>query len=173
MKILPYFLLTVFIGIVVSVHLAMNSQAGAFMKNTAVGNAVFWTIGAVTAIIVGMIGWKEGALSNIRDVPVFLLTAGAMGALVVFGIAWTLDGRMSAGSFFITMLAGQVVTGFVISHFGMFGQAVDPISRYKILGVVLMLGGAAIATFAGTSSDAQDMPVETEEVVGAATQANE
>lgn len=172
MKILPYFIITVFIGIVVSVHLAMNSQAGSIMKNTAVGNAVFWTIGAVTAIIVGIIGWKEGALGNVRDVPFFLLTAGAMGALVVFGIAWTLDGRMNANSFFITMLAGQVVTGFIISHFGWFGQKVDPITGYKVLAIALMLGGAALATFASSPADAAESPVEIEEVVGDSVESN-
>ena len=148
MKLLPFFLLTIFLGIVLSVHLAMNGQVGNIMKNPPVANAVFWCIGAITAILIGLTGWQTGALAPLADVPKVLLIAGAMGAALVFAIAWTLQpGRLDAGSFFVTLLAGQVVTGLVISHFGWFGQAEDPITLIRIFGVLLMIGGAAIVTF--------------------------
>ena len=118
------------------------------MNNPRVANALFWCIGAVTAIIIGLTGWQAGALAPLASVPKVLLLAGAMGAALVFAIAWTLQpGRLGAGSFFITLLAGQVITGLIISHFGWFGQAVDPINMIKIIGVILMVGGAAIVTF--------------------------
>lgn len=148
MKLLPFFALTIFLGVILSVHLAMNGQVGNIMNNPRVANAVFWCIGAVTAIIIGLTGWHSGALAPLADVPKLLLLAGAMGAALVFAIAWTLQpGRLGAGSFFITLLAGQVVTGLVISHFGWFGQAQDPITMMKVFGVVLMVGGAAMVTF--------------------------
>ncbi len=148
MRLLPFFLLTIFLGVILSVHLAMNGQVGNIMKNPPVANALFWVIGAVTAILIGLTGWHPGALAPLKDVPKILLIAGAMGAALVFAIAWILQpGRLDAGSFFVTLLAGQVITGLVISHFGWLGQPVDPITLIRILGVVLMIGGAAIVTF--------------------------
>lgn len=142
------FALTIFLGVILSVHLAMNGRVGEIMNNPRVANALFWCIGALTAVIIGFTGYQSGALEPLKDVNKFLLLAGAMGACLVFAIAWILQpGRMDAGSFFVTLLAGQIVTGLVLSHFGMFGQEVVPITLIKLIGVALMMGGAAIVTF--------------------------
>jgi transporter family-2 protein len=47
----------------------------------------------------------------------------------------------------ITLLAGQVIGGLIVSHFGWLGSPVDPISPMKLLGVVVMIGGVCITTF--------------------------
>ena len=143
-----FFALTIFLGVILSVHLAMNGQVGAIMKNPRVANAIFWCIGAVTAVAIGLSGYSAGALTPLQDVNKWLLLAGAMGASLVFAIAWILQpGRMDAGSFFITLLAGQVITGLILSHFGFFGQDIVPITLIKLAGVALMVGGAANVTF--------------------------
>jgi transporter family-2 protein len=46
------------------------------------------------------------------------------------------------------MIAGQVITGLVLSHFGLLGSPVEPISLYKILGALLLVAGVGIVTFA-------------------------
>ncbi len=143
---LPFFALTLFLGVILAVHLAMNGKVGAEINNPRVANAVFWCIGAVTAIIIGLTGWKAGALAPLKDVNLLLLTAGALGAMLVFAIAFLIP-RVGAATLFITLLAGQVITGMVMSHFGWLGSEVEPITLIKIVGVVLMIGGAAIVTF--------------------------
>ncbi len=143
-----FFLLTIFLGVILSVHLAMNGQVGAIMKNPRVANALFWCIGALTAVAIGFTGYQSGVLAPLKDINKLLLLAGAMGACLVFAIAWVLQpGRMDAGSFFVTLLAGQIVTGLVLSHFGLLGQEVNPITMMKMLGVILMMAGAAMVTF--------------------------
>ncbi len=143
---LPFFALTLFLGVVLAVHLAMNGKVGAEIGNPRVANAVFWCIGAVTAVIIGLTGWQAGALAPLKDVNLLLLTAGALGAMLVFAIAFLIP-RVGAATLFITLLAGQVITGMVMSHFGWLGSEVEPITLMKIVGVVLMIGGAAIVTF--------------------------
>ena len=59
---------TMFLGIVLAVHLAMNGKVGVALDNPRVGNAVFWCIGAVAAIIIGLSGWQAGALAPLRQV---------------------------------------------------------------------------------------------------------
>ena len=75
----PLLLLSTFLGVVLTVHLAMTGMVGAALNNARVGNAVFWCIGAVTAVIIGVTGWQTGALSGLGNVNPLLLTAGAMG----------------------------------------------------------------------------------------------
>lgn len=141
-----FFVLTLFLGVVLAVHLAMNGKVGAALGNPRVGNALFWCIGAVTAVIIGLTGWKAGALAPLKDVSPILLTGGALGAMLVFAIAWLIP-EVGAASLFISLLAGQVITGMVMSHFGWLGSPVEPISLMKLVGVALMIGGAAIVTY--------------------------
>ena len=139
--------LMLLIGFVLTLHLAMNAQVGAIVKNPRMGNALFWTIGAATAIIIGLTGWDPGFFSNLKSVPAWLLTAGIMGGALVFGIAWAMP-KLGAGTAFVLMIAGQVISGMIFSHFGWLGSPVEPFTLVKFLGVVLLIAGAAIVTLA-------------------------
>ena len=76
----PLLMFTIFLGIVLAVHLAMNGKVGASLNNPRVGNGLFWCVGAVAAVIIGATGWQSGALDGLKDVHPVLLTAGALGA---------------------------------------------------------------------------------------------
>lgn len=139
--------LMLLIGFVLTLHLAMNAQVGVTVKNPRMGNAIFWTIGAITAILIGLTGWDPTVFSRLKEVPIWLLTAGVMGGALVFGIAWTMP-QLGAGTAFVLMIAGQVISGMLFSHFGLLGSPVEPVSMMKIVGVVLLVAGAAIVTLA-------------------------
>ncbi|MEP6914630.1 MAG: hypothetical protein ABJC89_03255 [Acidobacteriota bacterium] len=64
----PLCVMTMLLGIVLAVHLAMNGKVGSVFNNAPVANAVFWCIGAVAAVLIGLTGWHAGALSGLRQV---------------------------------------------------------------------------------------------------------
>jgi transporter family-2 protein len=137
--------LTVFLGVVLTVHLSMNGKVGAVIGNPRVGNALFWCIGALTAIVIGLSGWQSGALSGIRQVNPLLLTAGAMGATLVFGIAWIIP-QIGAQQMTVMLLTGQILSAMLLSHFGWLGSPVQPVSLANVMGAALMIGGVFLAT---------------------------
>ncbi len=137
--------ITIFLGVILAVHLAMNGKVGSAIGNPRVANGLFWCIGALTAVIIGATGWRSGALSGIKDVHPALFTAGIMGACLVFGIAWIIP-RVGAQSVFITLIAGQVLGGMLISHFGWLGSPMQRVSWVNIFGAVVMFGGVLLAT---------------------------
>ena len=139
------FLLAIFLGAVLTVHLAMNGKVGAAIGNPRVGNMVFWCIGAIGATIIGLSGWQAGALSGIRQVHPLLLTAGLMGASLVFGIAWLFP-RVGAANATLALLFGQIVSGLIVSHYGWLGSPTQPISMRSVLGTLVMLAGVVLAT---------------------------
>jgi bacterial/archaeal transporter family-2 protein len=139
------YIFTTFLGVVLAVHLAMNGKVGASLNNARVGNAVFWCIGALAAVIIGASGWQSGVLSGLRQVHPLLLTAGAVGACLVFAIAWMLP-QAGARGVFITLIAGQILGGMVLSHFGWLGSPVQRVSLVNVTGALIMLGGVALAT---------------------------
>ena len=77
------YVLTMFLGVVLAVHLAMNGKVGSVLNNARVGNALFWCIGAVGALAIGLTGWQSGVLQPIRQVHPVLLTAGILASLAV------------------------------------------------------------------------------------------
>lgn len=143
---LHLYLLTIFLGVVLAVHLAMNGKVGTVLNNARVGNALFWCIGAMGALGIGLTGWHSGALQPIRLVHPALLSAGFLGACLVFGIAWLIP-QVGAGPVMITLLAGQVLGGLLLSHHGWLGSPVQPITPMKIVGVLVMIGGVVLATY--------------------------
>src|SRR5947207_2004374 len=140
------YILTILLGVVLAVHLAMNGKAGSVLNNARVGNALFWCIGAAGAVAIGLTGWQSGALEPLKQVHPLLLTAGLFGATLVFAIAWLIP-QTGAGAVMITLIAGQVIGGLVMSHYGLLGSHVQPISLMKVIGVVVMIGGVVMATF--------------------------
>jgi bacterial/archaeal transporter family-2 protein len=140
------YLATIFLGIVLAVHLSMNGVVGLSLKNPRVGNALFWCVGALAAVVIGATGWQTGALDGLKTVNPILLTAGALGACLVFAIAWLIP-REGAAAVMIMLIAGQVLGGMILSHFGWLGSPVQKISFMNILGAAVMIGGVMLATW--------------------------
>src|SRR4029453_664242 len=139
------YVLTIFLGVALTVHLAMNGKVGVAIGNARIGNMVFWCIGAVGAIIIGLTGWQPGALSGLRHVNPILLTAGLMGASLVFGIAWLFP-KVGAADATIALLGGQILSSMVLSHYGWLGSPVQPVTMRSVLGAIVMLAGIGLAT---------------------------
>ncbi len=135
-----------FLGVILAVHLAMNGKVGSVLNNARVGNALFWCIGALGAMAIGLTGWQTGALGPLKQVHPVLLTAGILGASLVFAIAWLIP-QVGAGPLMITLLAGQVIGGLIMSHYGWLGSPVQPVTLTKLAGVLVMIGGVVIATY--------------------------
>ncbi|MDQ2711652.1 MAG: DMT family transporter [Acidobacteriota bacterium] len=145
MKIL-FYIFTMFLGIVLAVHLSMNGKVGSMLGNPRVANALFWCIGAATALIIGLTGWRSNALDGLRNVHPLLLTAGALGACLVFAIAWLIP-QVGARAMFITLIAGQVFGGMILSHYGWLGSPIQRVSLTNMLGALVMIGGVVLATY--------------------------
>jgi transporter family-2 protein len=142
----PLYVLTMFLGVVLAVHLAMNGKVGSVINNARVGNALFWCIGALGAVAIGLTGWQSGALGPLKQVHPVLLTAGILGASLVFAIAWLIP-QVGAGPVMITLIAGQVLGGMIMSHYGWLGSPVQPVTLTKVAGVIVMIGGVVLATY--------------------------
>ena len=139
---------TMMLGVVLAVHLAMNGKVGSALNNARVGNALFWCIGALGAVAIGVSGWQPGALGPLKNVNPLLLTAGVFGACLVFAIGWLIP-QVGAGPVMLGLLAGQIFGGMAMSHFGWLGSPVQPVSITNLIGAIVMVGGVLLATRAG------------------------
>jgi bacterial/archaeal transporter family-2 protein len=141
----PLLALSMFCGVVLTVHLAMNGVVGVALNNARVGNAMFWCIGAVMALVIGYTGWQSGTLSGLGQVNPLLFTAGAIGATLVFAIAWLIP-EVGAGPFTFALLAGQIVSAMILSHYGWLGSPVQKVNLMNVIGAVVMFVGVYLTT---------------------------
>jgi transporter family-2 protein len=82
-----------------------------------------------------------GQLSAWQRVPWYALGAGALG-LVVVGAVSTAMPRVGASATIILIVAGQLVVGVLIDHFGVFDTLVRPLDLLRAAGLALVLIGA-------------------------------
>jgi transporter family-2 protein len=83
---------------------------------------------------------RGGNLLEWRTLPWYTLTAGLMGMVVISAISYTIP-RLGATATITLVVAGQLMIGVVLDHFGWLGVETRPIDLPRILGIgVLFLG---------------------------------
>ncbi len=138
---LLYFAGAIGIGAAFAVYFPMLGQAGRIVGSPALVSVVFFLSGAVVASIVFLVTGKPSVVTKLAEVPPWLLLSGVMSGIAVFATASLLP-RVGPGVFFVLLVAGQVTVGAILSHYGALGSTVDPITLRKLLGVLLVVGGA-------------------------------
>jgi transporter family-2 protein len=69
-----------------------------------------------------------------------------MGTSLVFVIAWLVP-QVGAGPLMISLLAGQIFGGMLLSHFGWLGSPVKQVTLVNLMGALVMMGGVVMATY--------------------------
>lgn len=128
------------VGLVAALHLALSARAAELLGSPRAANAVFWSVGALTAIVIMLAGGDGGALRRLGAVPAGLWTAGAMGASIVLAISVIIP-RLGTGPTMVALLLGQVLLGAVLSHYGLFGSPTVQLTAVRWLGAALMGAG--------------------------------
>ena len=95
--------------------------------------------GAVAACLF-LLPRTGGKLAEWRSVPWYALAAGALG-LVVIGAANYAIPRVGVVTTIFLIVAGQLMMGTIIDHFGLFETSVRHLDPTRILGMVIMLIG--------------------------------
>ena len=70
--------------------------------------------------------------------------AVAMGATLGFGIAWIIP-QIGAQQMTVMLLAGQILSAMLLSHFGWLGSPVQPVTLTNVMGALLMIAGVFLA----------------------------
>ncbi len=94
--------------------------------------------GALAALIPLLIFGSK--LGEWRSVPWYTLVAGAFGLIVISAMGYMIP-RIGVAGALITLLAGQLLVGSFLDHFGLLGATQRAIDLPRIIGLgVVMLG---------------------------------
>jgi bacterial/archaeal transporter family-2 protein len=103
---------------------------------------------AVTALIglaILLIGRRSlhGYVSAAHQ-PLWLWSAGAMGALIVLGITFAAP-RIGTTATIGVIVTGNLAMAAVVDRFGLFGLDKIPFNLARVTGLVLLIGGSALS----------------------------
>ena len=130
-------------GVAGSIQVAVS---GAFGKRIGVPEATaFGSITAALIVCAVLLVWRQGVgnLGESVRVPPWLWLGGLMGAIVVLSITFTAP-RIGTFATISLLIAGQLAMGVLIDAFGLFGLEKIPVTPARMIGLVLLAGGAAL-----------------------------
>ena len=96
----------------------------------------------LTALLV----W-ERSFAGVRaalDEPAWLWLGGVMSVFIVLAITVG-PPRIGVAATVGVVIAGNLVSAAIIDRYGLFGQDVIPIDRWRLLGLLLLVAGAALS----------------------------
>lgn len=136
------FLFIVLIGLAGGIAVGLQSPlASMISQRLGTLESVFIVhIGGALAALLPLLLLGGGKLGQWRSVPWYALAAGVFG-LVVIGAASYMIPRIGVSAAIVTIVAGQLLVGTLLDHFGLLGAAQRSVDSARLLGLGVVLLG--------------------------------
>ena len=136
--------LTATAGLAGAVQAAVMGELG---ERVGIVPAVAFSVGlALLAGLAALLVW-ERSFAGIRAAaqePAWLWIGGLMSVFIVLAVT-VAPPRIGVAATIGVVIAGNLVSAAVIDRYGLFGQDVIPIDRWRLLGLLLLAAGAALS----------------------------
>ena len=97
-------------------------------------------IGGAIAALLPLLFYSGGKLSQWRTVPWYALIAGVFGLVVIGAVSYMIP-RIGVAASIITIVAGQLLVGTLLDHFGLLGATQRTLDPTRVLGLAVVLVG--------------------------------
>jgi len=139
--------LTVAMGCLVTIHIAMNARIGTITGNGNLANSVFWLVGFAASLAISG-GYEPGFVARIGGARTWLLLAGVLGACIAaFNNA--MIPRIGIANLTFCLFLGQVVASALLATSGILADGRDPISAVRATGILLVVIGTSLFVYGG------------------------
>lgn len=139
----PFIMIAVLIGMAIAAQPSINQAAvrvlGAPVSAAVVSVSI--TMGLMLFFLLATGAKVEPAA--VARLPWWVALGGVAGFVIVFG-GLSVVPVTGAASFFVCLVAGQLLGAALIDHLGAFGMAVRPISAQRIAGIALVFCGVGM-----------------------------
>lgn len=145
-----YQVFAVIAGMLMAMQTAINGFLGATLHSPIHAAFISFTLGVLCLVLVNLI--TRARLANFsvafKQGPRYwwVWIGGIIGALYVLCSSWLVP-LIGTGQVVVLALFGQLVFSALVEHFGLFGSQTTPISRSKIVGLIIMFVGVLVVKF--------------------------
>lgn len=136
-------------GVCISLQAAANSRLRQTLSDPAIGDQSLWAtycsiLGTLVFSTLTMLALQppRPTLAAVRASEWWNWVGGPLGALIVLS-GTLLVPSLGVGRFVACVVAGQLLAGLLLDHFGLMGLTVAAITPGKIAGALLIVAGVA------------------------------
>lgn len=135
-------ILIILIGLAGGVAVGLQSpMASMLSQRLGVFESVFIVhLGGAIIALLPLLFVGGGKLSQWRSVPWYTLVAGVFGLIVIGAISYMIP-RVGVAASITTVVAGQLLVGVILDHFGLLGAAERSLDITRVLGISVVLVG--------------------------------
>ena len=131
-------------GVLQTFGAAMNAQLNASLTNKWLATLVsFALITAFFVCVFAMFPFPLPTLKDLASMPWWAPLGGLVGAVQVYA-GLTLVHRVGAGPFVGFTVTSALIASLVVDHYGLLHMPVHPLTMWRIVGAVLMIGGISL-----------------------------
>lgn len=136
------------VGAILAFQTAVNTRLKDYLTSPILVAFVGSVIGTTILLALTLLGrYQFPPRQTLLSIPLWAWVGGACGVFIVTGAVF-LARPLGAAALVMLIIAGQLTTALLIDHYGLFGFEPKSLSLPRILGVSLLLAGAALIKFA-------------------------
>ncbi len=135
-------ILIILVGLAGGVAVGLQSpMASMITQRLGIFESVFIVhMGGAVIALLPLLFYSGGKLSQWRSVPWYALGAGIFGLIVIGAISYMIP-KVGVAASITTIVAGQLLVGILLDHFGLLGASVRSLDLTRIIGIVVVLAG--------------------------------
>lgn len=129
-------------GAVLALQVGMNGVLQNATRSPLIAALINFLVGTLlllAATLVTNVSWPS--LSTLRGIPAWAWFGGLCGATYVATVSFT-GPRLGATAVLALTLLGQAIASMLVDHFGLVGLPQNPVTWARVLGVLMLFGGA-------------------------------
>lgn len=136
--------IAVLLGIALPAQVGVNAQLRVGLGHPLVAATASFAVGTLALLIVTLVA-RPGmpAAGQVIRLPWWQWTGGILGAIYIASTI-VLAPRLGAAALLAAIVAGQMLASLVLDHFGLLGYPVVSISPWRVVGVLLIIGGVLL-----------------------------
>jgi transporter family-2 protein len=137
----PIFVI-ILVGLLGGVAVGLQSPLASMLsQRLGVMESVFIVhIGGALVALLPLLIYGGGKLAHWRSVPWYTLTAGVFGLVVISAISYMIP-RIGVAASITTIVAGQLLVGTILDHFGLLGAVERSLDPTRVIGLIVVLVG--------------------------------
>lgn len=139
-----FVLLAFLTGIAISIQAGVNANLRQSLGNPVLAAAVSFGSGFLSlAIALLFMRVPLPALDAVRQISWWKWTGGIIGAVYVTTVIVSVP-RIGTANLVSLSVAGQLLAAVVLDHYGLLGFAQHPANGWRLLGMLLIVGGVLL-----------------------------
>jgi bacterial/archaeal transporter family-2 protein len=134
-------------GAMISVQAPLNAMAASRLGHPLGAAMLSFVVGTLCLLVVTLVVARgQVAWGSFASLPPLLYLGGVLGAVFVT-VTIVLTPTLGIGAVIALAIAGQVIAGLALDHFGLFDLAVREITAGRVAGAALTVAGALMVRF--------------------------